>query len=290
MPPPPPTTPPQPPLPPTPRPGQPAPTARPRTAVPQPARTVTPDTRTATSTPGTPSLPTPEAGLFFRMNSDWGSAFAGQEVIYVIAVRNTRAGGAMRNLQITSDLPANLEILQDSADRGDPMVVGNQVTLKLDALQPNEGVEIAIKTRIKDDVADGTRIVSQAELTFDGLALPAHSNIVTVLVVALAQIQAQPQVPAGPVLQATAAITATATAAPTQTSTTAPTTAAPTQTTVPTATVAPATATTVAGAAPKPGSPALPSTSSGVPIFGFALLGMTLMVRTVRVHRAQSRI
>jgi uncharacterized repeat protein (TIGR01451 family) len=228
------------------------------------------------------------------MNSDWGSAFAGQEVIYAIAVRNTRAAGAMRNVQITSDFPANLEVLEDSSDRGDPMVAGNLVTLRLDALQPNEGVEIVIKTRIKEGVANGTRIISQAELTFEGLTLPAHSNIVTVLVVAPAQIQAQTQVAVGPGLQATAAVTATATttAAPTQTSTTAPTTAAPTQTstTAPSATAARPTVTAVAGAPTRPGSPALPSTSTGVPIFGFALLGMTLMVRTVRVHRAQSRI
>jgi hypothetical protein len=44
-----------------------------------------------------------------------------------------------------------------------------------------------------------------------------------------------------------------------------------------------------AGGTPSSTAP-LPNTSSGMPIFGFALLGMTLMVRTVRLHRVQSRI
>jgi len=34
----------------------------------------------------------------------------------------------------------------------------------------------------------------------------------------------------------------------------------------------------------------LPATSQGIPISGILLLGLTLLLRTVRIHRAQSRI
>jgi hypothetical protein len=34
----------------------------------------------------------------------------------------------------------------------------------------------------------------------------------------------------------------------------------------------------------------LPATSQGIPISGILLLGLTLLLRTVRLHRAQSRI
>jgi hypothetical protein len=284
---------PRPPLPPTPRPGQPLsptprrgqPTVRPIGGT---AATSTPVVSgpPATATPaGTPTLPPAVPGLFFRMASDWGSAFPGQEVNYVIAASNTRTSGALSNVQISSSLPANLEILEAKADRGgDPLVTGNTVSLKLSALDPGAGVEIAIKTRIKATVAIGTQIVSQAELTFTGLALSAHSNIVTVLVVGV-----PPQVPP---LQSTATLTTTsalATATPTPTTT--PTEAATATATAlpPTATGAPAIEATAGGAAASGGAP-LPNTSAGVPFLGILMLGMTLMFRTVRVHREQTRI
>jgi len=65
---------------------------------------------------------------------------------------------------------------------------------------------------------------------------------------------------------------------------------------VPTA-VSSATPTFVASTDAQPisagGAPAaapLPATSQGIPISGILLLGMTLLLRTVRIHRAQSRI
>ncbi len=231
----------------------------------------------------TPSLAPLEPGLYFRMQSDWGSAFSNQEVNYVIAAQNTRASGDMRDLQIHSALPANLEVLSASASYGvdpnlksvDVALAGNDITLKLDVLRPGEQVFIAIKTKVKDGVAVGTQIISQAELTFTGISMPAHSNTVTVLIVGAAPTQ----------LGVAQAQTQAATTAPTTTiaATETPTAPAPTATIAVTATTAPA------GAAP-PSTTPLPETSSGVPILGFALLGMTLMLRTVRVHRAQSRI
>lgn len=207
------------------------------------------------------------------MASDWGSAFAGQEVNYVIAFRNTQKTGDLKNVQIASSLPANLQILGQKSDVGEPQVQGNLVTLKLAALAPDKGVEIAIRAKIRDNIEAGTRLVSQAEATYDGLVQPLRSNVVTVLIVGSP----------GPVAQAaTPASSATAAATP------AP--ATPTSTALPSATLA-ATSQPVATVAPtsKP-APELPNTSTGVPISGFALLGLTLLLRTVRLHRSQTRI
>jgi uncharacterized repeat protein (TIGR01451 family) len=237
---------------------------------------------TATSTPAPTATPDPAAGTFFRMASDWGSAFTGQEVNYVIAFRNTRTSGTLTNLVITSALPDNLTILDKKADRGDPQTQGNQLTLRLDSLAAGQGVEIAIRTQIKDDVQVGTRIVSQAQATWDSLGLPLNSNVVTVLIVGS---------DFGPVVQIGATATATSTIAPT--ATTAPTateTPAPSATPAPPAVQAAAPTKAPAGGVSNVGTAPLPETSAGVPIFGFALLGFTLMARTVRIHRAQTRI
>jgi hypothetical protein len=232
------------------------------------------------------------------MQSDWGSAFPKQEVNYVIAAQNTRASGDMRDMLINSAMPANLEVLSASASYGsdpnlksiDPVVAGNQVSLKLDRLKPGEQVFIAIKTRVKADVDISARIVSQAELTFTGIRSTAFSNFVTVLVVGAAPTAAQvaqaqaatattaPAAATSPAATATASATAAASATPTETPAPSPTDSA-----------APPAAQPSAGAQVRSTAP-LPETSAGIPIFGFAMLGMTLMLRTVRIHRAQSRI
>jgi hypothetical protein len=223
------------------------------------------------------------------MQSDWGSAFPNQDVNYVIAAQNTRASGDMRDLRISAAMPANLEVLSASASYGtdprltsvDPTVAGNNVSLRLDALKPGEQVIIAIKTRVKAGVAVGTRIVSQAELTFTDIRMPAYSNIVTVLIVGAAPTQVA-------VVQATATVasspTATSTATPSATASATVTAISPSPTGAPALPTIPP-----AGAVATPRAP-LPETSAGVPILGFVLLGMTMMLRTVRVHRAQSRL
>lgn len=246
-------------------------------------------------TPGTPvptaaatSTPAPEGGLNFRMMSNWGSAFPGDEVVYQIVAQNG-GPGAFDNLQLTSTLPANLEVQRAAADRGDLTQNGNNLLLKIASLKPGETVEIEVRTKIKQSVAIGTRIVSQANLNYDGRRLPAYSNIVTVLVVDQAPaVQAQPTrsgtaypapgtASAAPTGSAAASASATPTSTPTGTpGATAAATAAPT-------------ATAVIGGTSGPRSP-LPNTSSGAPLMGFVLLGMTLMIRTVRIHREQSRI
>lgn len=207
------------------------------------------------------------------MASDWGSAFVGQEINYIIAFRNTQQSGDLKNVRITSAMPDNLEILGQKSDNGDPKRQGNLITLNLASLDAQKGVEIAIRAKIKAGVEVGTRLVSQAEATYDSLAAPLQSNVVTVLIVG-EQL--------GPVVQAaTPGSTATATS-----------TASPTSgTTAATATTAPTSAPTARPtAAPKPSAPELPATSTGVPLSGFALLGLTLLLRTVRLHREQTRI
>jgi uncharacterized repeat protein (TIGR01451 family) len=222
------------------------------------------------------------------MQSDWGSAYPGQEINYVIAAQNTRTSGAMRNMRIMSSVPANLEVISASASYGvDPnlrsvpvTVAGNDVTLELDQLRPAEQTIIAIKTKVKGDVAIGARIVSQAQLTFTGIRATAFTNLVTVQVVGAAptRLAQQPSPTATTGATIGPSPTASATAQPTASATSAPAPSATTGAAAPTVQPPPR------AAAP------LPETSTGVPIFGFALLGMTLMLRTVRVHRAQSRI
>ncbi len=253
--------------------------------------------------------------IFFRLASDWGSAYSGQQINFTLAVRNTRspaANGAndVRNLTVRSVLPDNLEFLAANADRGqDPTRNGNAVTYSLPLLQPGEGVEILIASRIRPNIAPGTSLVAQSQLTYNGQVQGLFSNIVTVQVVGNTQ-----QTPA-PLRASTAGIAAAGTAYPS------PAVTATIRPTGPTATTGAATATTGAATAtvrptgptattgtvtrtpvtvpsvtpfgyqPPPQSPApLPNTEAGVPFVGILLLGMTLLTRTWRLHRAKERI
>jgi hypothetical protein len=235
-----------------------------------------------------------DTNVFFRIASDWGSANAGQEVKYTIALRNTRSAGDANNLSdllIRSTLPSNLEVLGASSDRGvDPTVAGNDVQLRIATLKPGETIELTVRTRIKPKVARGTLIVSQAQATYAGLAQALFSNVVTVLVVDAAPTSAATAVAqAGTATSTVAPPTNTAQIVATGTSTVVGATstqgsivnqaATATGVVLPTATVAPTT----------PTAP-LPNTSTGVPILGFALLGLTMLVRTVRLHRVRERI
>ncbi|NTU79564.1 MAG: hypothetical protein HGA45_09200 [Chloroflexales bacterium] len=251
--------------------------------------------------------PTTSAGIssggeiFFRLASDWGSVYPGQQINFTLAVRNTRppaAGGAndVRNLSVRSVLPDNLEVLGTDADRGqDPARNGNEVSYSLPLLQPGEGVEILIASRVKPSVTPGTILVTQGQLTYDGLSQGLFSNIVTVQVVGNAQQTAAPRTatvgiaatsgtayPAPATSTATAGVaTATATIRPTGPTTTAvPTSAQPT--------VAPSVTPFVYQPQPPPAP--LPNTEAGVPFIGILLLGMTLLTRTWRLHRAKERI
>ncbi|NWG22679.1 MAG: DUF11 domain-containing protein, partial [Chloroflexi bacterium] len=282
-------------LPPTPAPVAPV---QPAPQQPRPTRTGgAGGARTPTPVPATAVASTD--AIFFRMASNWGSAFPGDTVTYVIAVRNTHPSNALRDLALRSVMPANLEILALSAgpiDRttpgafspNDPSRADNRITLGVAELPAGQGFEVTVQTRIKPGVPAGTRIVAQSELTFAGLQIPLYSNIVGVEVVSAAQAQVLPTDTAMPTASPVPTNTAIPTEAPTASPTAEPQAAAvgAVQPAVaPTATLRPA------GSAPAPAAAApLPATSTGVPLVGFALLGMTMLVRTWRLHRAQSRI
>jgi uncharacterized repeat protein (TIGR01451 family) len=282
-------------LPPTPAPVAPLPTAAQQPRPTRPAGAG--GARTATPAPS-PTIIASTDAIFFRMASNWGSAFPGDAVTYVIAVRNTHPTNALRDLALRSVLPANLEITALSAgpiDRntpgaftpGDPSRTDNRISLGIAELPAGQGFEVIVQTKIKPNVPAGTRIVAQAELTFAGLAIPLYSNIVTVEVVNAAQAQILP----------TNTATAAPTDAPTATSTAIPTPVPATEPPTVVAEVAqpaavpPTGADATAGGVVSPAATApLPATSTGVPLAGFALFGATLLARTWRLHRARSRI
>jgi hypothetical protein len=92
-------------LPPTPAPVAPA------TLVAQQPRPTRPAGSARTATPAaSPTAIAATDAVFFRMASNWGSAFPGDAVTYVIAVRNTHPTQALRDLALRSVFPANLEI------------------------------------------------------------------------------------------------------------------------------------------------------------------------------------
>jgi hypothetical protein len=223
--------------------------------------------------------------LFFRLGSDWGSAYPGQDVNFTLVIRNTRAVAAngannLRNVALRSVLPNNVEVRGAKADRGaDPAVAGNEVSYKIAQLAPGEGVELTIAARIRAGVTSGTLLVAQGQVQYDGLSAPAFSNVVSILVVGTSVGQ---QVPSA---------TTVATGSPSQTPSL--TAALPSSNlgggASSAATLTP-TAVPTKVASPPPAPAPLPETSGGVPISGFLLLGMTLFLRTWRLHRARERI
>jgi hypothetical protein len=263
----------------------------------QPSEATTEPNITPTATASAAVVPTPESAIRFRIDSDWGSAFAGQEVFFTIVVGNPADAQALRDVTISSQIARNLEVLAaDSSAANDPAIgADNLVTLQLDRIGAGQTVEIVIQTRVRNDVAPDTTIVNQAQLLYAGRDRPLLSNVIPLLVVgdsAGSQAGATPS--ATPSGQAsTAATAATPTVGTAQTATTATASVQPTSGT--------AQATTTQQAAPTP-TPTplvagggteiapLPATSTGVPLMGFALFGLTLLVRTMRLHRARGRI
>lgn len=228
--------------------------------------------------------------------SDWGSAFPGQDVVYTLVLQNNRpatddGGGVLQNVLVESTLPSNLKVNGATADRGnDPSVSGNDVQLKLASLKPGEAVEVRVDTTIKSRVDIGTILVAQGQANYDTLGFPLLSNIATVNVVGEPQQQAMaataypyPSPDASPSPDSSPSVaTSTPTSTATQSSQAAigyPTPTATRQSqrntvrTNPDGTLIP-----------------LPATSTGIPIAGFALLGLTLLIRTVRLHRVRERI
>jgi len=272
----------------------PRPTATPRPRPPaSPTRTPTPEVSPTPTEPPAPAV-FGESDLLLRLTSDWGSAYADQDIVFTIVLGNTHPTQTVSAVNVRSVMPSNLRILSASASRGtDPTINGQTVSYVAPDLAPGERIEINIATRIRPNVATGTLLVVQAQATYRELNRPVFSNISTVLVVGEQQ-----------------AATATATLAPiispTFTATTVTVTSTPTASAVPTATVTTGTTGVVLGggtsatATPSAASPVaggqtggtapLPNTSAGIPFLGVLLLGATLLTRTIRLHRARERI
>jgi hypothetical protein len=232
--------------------------------------------------------------------SDWGSAFPGQEVVYTIVLRNDRpatedTSGTLNDVTIRSSLPRNLDVQSAAADRGnDPTIAGNDIRYSVGSLKPGEAIELKVYTSIKDKVDIGTILVAQSEAEFDNLSRALLSNIATVEVVGQAEQQAMaatayPSPATSPSPQPTATRSAAATGTPRATSTSRATSTTAPQVGVgayPTEEPKRNTVRTNPDGTLIP----LPATSTGVPLAGFALLGMTLLIRTVRLHRERERI
>ena len=301
-------TPPPPPAPPTPEPV--IPTAPPTAApvVSRPARptatrirvtavpSITPLPPTNTALPNTPTpSPSPVNDIFFRLGSDWGSAYPGQEINFTLVIRNTRiayanGSGTLHNVTLSSQIPSNIEVRGAKADRGsDPTVTGNEVRYTIAQLAPGEGVELTIAARIRTGVTPGTLLTAQGQARYDGLSTVAFSNVSSVLVVS-----ASPQL-----LAASATVPSTSTPSPASTVTTMPSSVSTLSSGTPDSAVMSTSASAVpstSSVTPTPvasvpdASAPLPDTSGGLPVGGVLLLGMTLLLRTWRLHRVRERI
>ncbi|HEY0734876.1 MAG TPA: hypothetical protein VGD69_08195, partial [Herpetosiphonaceae bacterium] len=265
-------------------------TARPS----NPQSTAQPQGPAATSAPAPtfgPTLPpvtTPAAGqpsIRFNLKSDWGQVFVGDTFEYVITLQNVgqEAGGsspmmsqsrsgskveAMRNIAplnnvvISDDINAAFEIVDATGDGLTVKTTGQKVEATRAVLAGGEEVKVTIKVRARPSNVLPVTISNQATLLYTGLPINVFSNIVDITVAAK-------NAP-------------TATAAPTN---------------VPTNT--PAIGTNAAGGTPpevpQPAPPEelgtdLPNTSGGIPLYGFVLLGLTLLLHSIRAHRSRVRI
>ncbi len=268
-------------------------TSRPRPRPPaSPTRTPTPE---ASPTPTEPPAPAVfgESDLLLRLTSDWGSAYADQDIVFTIVLGNTHPAQTVSAVNVRSVMPSNLRILSASASRGaDPTINGQTVSYVAPDLAPGDRIEINIATRIRPNVATGTLLVVQAQATYRELSRPVFSNISTVLVVGEQQ-------------AATATATLAPVISPTFTTTAVPVTATLTPSPVATVTVTPSvvlgsgssatvtatpSATVVVAGGQTGGTAPLPNTSAGIPFLGVLLLGATLLTRTIRLHRARERI
>ncbi len=228
---------------------------------------------------------------FFRAASDWGSAYPEQQVGFTFVVQNSRppeSTGAndLVDLQFTGRLPNNLELLGTRANRGaEPQIGAQEVVHYLERLPPGERLELSITTKIRPQVAAGTLLITQGQLSYAGLAQALFSNIV-----ALEVVSARP--PAEALLMQIAAAypePSTPTASPPPPTATAP---PATLTAIPATVIAPTPSTASLAAPPPPPAPStpLPHTQGMLPLVGILLLGSTLFTRTLRLHRARERL
>jgi hypothetical protein len=230
-----------------------------------------------TPVPGQPSIR-------FNLKSDWGQVFVGDTFEYVITLQNVgqEAGGSspmmspsrsskvealrniapLNNVVISDDINGAFEVIDATGEGLTVKTTGQKIEATRAVLAGGEEVKVRIKVRARPSDVLPVTISNQATLLYTGLPLNVFSNIVDITVAAK-------NAP-------------TATAAPTN---------------VPTNT--PAVGTNSAGGTqqeiPVPARPEelgtnLPQTSGGIPLYGFVLLGLTLLLHSIRAHRARVRI
>lgn len=246
---------------------------------------VVPSTPTAPApTPG-PTLPpvtTPEPGepsVRFNLASNWGQVFVGDTMEYEIALQNAGidAGGSsplmgtprrvkqealesvpvLKDVVIVDELDPAFEIIEATSAGMAVTTDGQKVEATRPTLAGGELVTVRIKVRARSVAVSGV-VLNQATLRHADTADAIFSNVVAVTIV----LKDAP----------------TATPAPTE---------PPTATPAPSVMISGGTP----AATPEELSNAdLPHTSGGIPLSGFVLLGLTMLLHSVRAHRARSRI
>ncbi len=245
---------------------------------------------TATLAPTLAPVTTPVAGageikevaVRFNIQSDWGQVAAGDAVVYTITLQNAGHGtGGSSPLLPQTKGQAKLAALEQGPPMADVLVVDNLndslepievsgigITVKRegqyvqatrDAVEAGEIVKLVIKARVRSNTSPQT-LLNQAGLQYRGHSGTINSNVSELQIV----LKAKAEAPAG----TTAAVDPTVPTAP------ASKPAGGQPTTKPTALGA-----------------QLPHTSGGeVPLGGMILLGLTMLLHSVRAHRARIRI
>lgn len=228
---------------------------------------------------------TPEPGkpsARFNLGTDWGQVFVGDEFEFVVTLQNAGddVGGSwptrraerrtklnapenlppMTNVVIADELDPAFEVLEATGNGLTIKSVGQRVEATRATLASGEIVTLRIKVRAISGEPGGKKVANQASLTYAEHQDQQFSNTVTVEIMT----REQP----------------TATPAPTDVATA-----------TPDASPAPA----AAGGEPQIAPPEalgsdLPHTSGGLPISGFVLLGLTLLLHSIRAHRERVRI
>lgn len=261
--------------------------ARPATTT--PAQGARPATTAPTATPAPTLAPvtTPikadaaerSVSARFNLQSDWGQAAIGETVVYTVTLQNAglAAGGSAPIIAKTMAKPASppqglpmtdIVIGDDLNEYLEPIEVrgigltaswdGQRIEATRAKLNSGETVQLVIAARVRHDATLDT-IQNQASLRYTGRDAAIFSNLVEVKVVRK---------------DAAPSTTETAQAA-------APSTRGP----------AGKAAETTKKAAPAELGTQLPHTSGGsLPLSGILLLGLTLLIRSVRTHRARVRI
>ncbi len=188
----------------------------------------------------------------------------------MISPTNDVNAPALRNVVVTDLLPANLEVagtIKVSDQNARVEQQGNQITVRVSTLPAGQTLTIMIPVRIKTNVDANTLIVNQGQLLYEGITDPMYSNVASVLVVG----EAPP-------------LTATSLALGTPAATANPASVTPGDTT-PGAIATP----DVTGTSTDVGTQN-PATSTGIPLLGFVLFGLTLLVHNIRLRRELTHI